>query len=90
MSLKKRVYNPPAERIAGSGDPEVQGLFEGAGRGAPLIADLTIRHDYERKVLEVEDTYVKRRKKLCKETVEAMEHLNYELCEAVGNGGYVS
>lgn len=89
MSVKKRVYNPPAERIAGNGDPEVEGLFIGAGRGALAVEDLTIRHEYERRVLEIEDAYVKARKKARREATEAMEQANYWLCEEVGNGGYV-
>lgn len=89
MSVKKRVYNPPAERIAEAGDPEVRGLFEGAGRGALAVENMDIRHEYERKVLEIEDKYTKGRKRVCKEAVEAMEDTNYWLCEQVGNGGYV-
>lgn len=33
QSLKKRICNPPAVRVAECGDPEVCGLFEGAGDG---------------------------------------------------------
>jgi pheromone shutdown protein TraB len=40
VSMKKRLCNPPAELVAGVGDPEVTGMFQGAGDGATHLEGL--------------------------------------------------
>lgn len=40
MSMKKRLCNPPGERVAESGDPEVLGMFQGAGEGVHYLEEL--------------------------------------------------
>lgn len=72
-SLKKRLCNPPAELVAGCGDPEVQGMFIGAGQGVELVEDETKRHDFVDKVTKIEASYVKARKDLAARVVSEMD-----------------
>lgn len=72
MSIKKLLCNPPAERQAASGDPVVQGMFEGAGQAAPNISDETLYREYTARVVKTEQAYIDRRKKLAYETENEM------------------
>lgn len=83
MSLKKRLCNPPAEEMAGCGDPEVRGMFIGAGRGAEHIADAEVRASFERDVVAVETAYIAERKRLASLTVTKMQKI-FEAALEVG------
>lgn len=72
MSLKKRFCNPPAERIAEAGDPEVRGLFEGAGRAAAVIADEKLKLEFENRVVSAEEIYMESRKNAAQNAINDM------------------
>lgn len=75
MSLKKRFCNPPAERIAEAGDPEVRGLFEGAGRATAVIADEKVKLEFEQKVIEVEEQYMMARRVTAAGAINSMHEI---------------
>lgn len=77
MSLKKILCNPPAERMAESGDPVVLGLFQGAGAGAYQITEEPARTEFVRAVTEVEAYYISERRKLAYK-VEGQMHKIFE------------
>lgn len=80
--LKKRLCNPPAEEVARTGDPELLGLFIGAGRGVEVLDDEKLKSWYVAAVTEVETKYLVERKRLASECVTQMRKLEYELLEA--------
>lgn len=76
MSIKKLLCNPPAERMAASGDPIVLGLFEGAGEGVYQIEDEATRDSYVRTVTNLEAYYIHKRQELASLVEEAMHDIN--------------
>jgi len=99
---KKLLCNPPAVRVAEAGDPEVCGMFEGAGTallslverleeytppaGGPNYAK--ILKDFERSVVVLEAGYVTARKALAAETVAQMHKVHAVLMSALGEEPY--
>ncbi len=86
--LKKKLCNPPAEEVARAGDPEVLGLFIGAGRGVELLDGNpkfeAIVHAYVVAVSEVEYYYLTERKALAEECRAKMRVLEAKLLKDVG------
>lgn len=76
MSMKKLLCNPPAERMAESGDPVVLGLFEGAGEGVYQIADEAQRDAYVKAVTNLEAYYIHKRQELARLVEEVMHDIN--------------
>lgn len=86
MLGKKLLCNPPAERVAGSGDPMVQGLFEGAGDFAASQVgkiDPVVLNTYLTDVLAAEATYLEARAACCAAAVEAMSKANDTLLSSL-------
>lgn len=84
MSVKKLICNPPAERVAECGDPEVLGLFEGAGKGVYSIDSEEIRNEYVHKVTDIEAEYVTARNALRDQAIGKMHAANEWLFEKLG------
>lgn len=76
MSTKKLLCNPPAERLAASGDPVVLGLFEGAGKGVYTIEDETLRNEYVKAVTNLEAYYIHKRQDLAAMVEAKMHEIN--------------
>lgn len=90
--VKKILCNPPAVMVAAAGDPEVCGLFEGAGQG---IAEATARANGDAKVLDaiayfekaavtIEHEYIEARKELASDTTEKMQGAINRFMKALG------
>lgn len=80
--IKKRLCNPPAVRVAETGDPEVCGMFEGAGDALAHILSPAQKHEaqeyrtavhaFEKEVVTLEAAYITARKKLAEDVVARM------------------
>ncbi len=85
-SVKKLFCNPPAEKIATSGDARVAGMFEGAG---DVLAYLdrenmdSLRKEMTERVLAVEMVYMQDRKELEQSTFRQMEDILNWIVSAV-------
>lgn len=104
QSIKKRLCNPPGILVAAHGDPEVQGLFEGAGDGLAYGLEYaeriryddgdsaeTIRaalYEFEKSVVQIESAYIRARKELAAETADSMKHAIDTLVAATGGEVY--
>lgn len=90
--VKKILCNPPAVMVAAAGDPEVCGLFEGAGEGiAEAMARAGENHEaldaiayFEKHVVTVEHQYIEARKALAAETTERMQGAINRFMTALG------
>lgn len=82
MFGKKLLCNPQAERVAGAGDPKVQGLFEGAGDFAISMRESVkagVLDAYLTEVLAIEAEYLSGREACCNAAVAAMNRANEKL-----------
>lgn len=90
--VKKILCNPPAVMVAAAGDPEVCGLFEGAGQG---IAEAMARANgsdevlnavayFEKAAVTCEHNYIEARKALAAETTERMQGAINQFMKALG------
>jgi len=78
MSVKKLLCNPPAERVAANGDPEVEGLFIGAGDGALSISEShpDLYAEYTTWVMDIEGQYMQERKSISTRAINEMNRAN--------------
>jgi hypothetical protein len=74
ISIKKHLCDPPAQRIAECGDPEIQGMFEGAGAAIASTPGPELVW-FERAVIAAEERYMKARKDLAASTAAEMKAL---------------
>lgn len=102
-SLKKRLCDPPGIKVASCGDPEVEGLFIGAGEGLSFGLEYIkygdespensekIRkalHYFEKEVVTIESEYIRLRKYHAQETVDRMKDAIDKLILATGGEVY--
>jgi hypothetical protein len=84
QNLKKRLCNPPAEQVAASGDPELQGMFIGAGRAVEMLDDPAQKRWFVEAVTKCEATYLEKRRSLAQACAAEMHAAFYRLLGEVG------
>lgn len=95
--LKKLICNPPAVKVASEGDPEVRGLFEGAGAGLAFALSKGDQYSastrdayfetcagFERAVSLIEHDYVKARQALAASTAALAQAAVDDFLTALG------
>jgi hypothetical protein len=86
VSLKKKLCNPPAQRVAESGDPLVLGMFEGAGAALGDVPEV-VREQWAADVAAVEETYIAERQACAAKACAAMKKLFDVAVEQAANAG---
>jgi hypothetical protein len=85
VSVKKLLCNPPAQRIAESGDPEVRGMFEGAG---DVLRDMDPAFAwFDKAVVDVEERYMESPKAHAANTAREMKALYDRAVDQSTGGG---
>ena len=93
--IKKILCNPPANRVAESGDPEVLGMFEGAGQAIAHAIELDYEGEHreaieslEQVVVTLEAEYVGGRKALAASMVRRMHSAFNQFVKEIGSEVY--